>query len=93
MVNTRWAVRAGRACLSGTDSLAGSSISLLDGVRNAVAFDIPLADALYAASTAPARAAGLDDVGELRPGLRADVLVLDRDLALKTVFVDGVRQI
>ena len=86
-------VRDGRACLSGTDTLAGSSISLLDGVRNAVAFDIPLADALYAASTAPARAAGLDDVGELRPGLRADVLVLDRDLALKTVFVDGVRQI
>ena len=86
-------VRNGKACLSGTDTLAGSSISLLDGVRNAASFGIPLADALYAASTAPARAVGLDDVGELRPGLRADVLVLNRDLSLNAVFVDGVRQI
>ena len=86
-------VRDGKACLSGTDTLAGSSISLLDGVRNAAAFGISLTEALYAASTAPARAAGLHDVGELRPGMRADVLVLDQNLSIKAVFVDGVRQV
>lgn len=75
--------------LDGT--LAGSSISLLDAVRNVVRFGLPLADAVYAASTAPALAAGLD-AGELRSGHPADLLVLDKDLGIKAVFVDGVMQ-
>ena len=72
--------------LDGT--LAGSSISLLDAVRNVVRFGLPLAGAVYAASTAPALAAGLD-AGVIAQGRAADLLVLDKDLALKAVFVDG----
>ena len=72
--------------LDGT--LAGSSISLLDAVRNVVSFGLPLAGAVYAASTAPALAAGLD-AGVIAQGRAADLLVLDKDLALKAVFVDG----
>lgn len=74
--------------LDGT--LAGSSISLLDAVRNVVSFGLPLAGAVYAASTAPALAAGLD-AGVIAQGRVADLLVLDKDLALKAVFVDGKR--
>ena len=74
--------------LDGT--LAGSSISLLDAVRNVVRFGLPLAGAVYAASTAPALAAGLD-AGVIAQGRAADLLVLDEDLALKAVFVDGHR--
>ena len=74
--------------LDGT--LAGSSISLLDAVRNVVRFGLPLAGAVYAASTAPALAAGLD-AGVIAQGKAADLLVLDEDLALKAVFVDGQR--
>lgn len=74
--------------LDGT--LAGSSISLLDAVRNVVSFGLPLAGAVYAASTAPALAAGLD-AGVIAQGRAADLLVLDKDLALKAVFVDGKR--
>ncbi len=74
--------------LDGT--LAGSSISLLDAVRNVVRFGLPLAGAVYAASTAPALAAGLD-AGVIAQGRAADLLVLDEDLALKAVFVDGQR--
>lgn len=85
-------VQGGKATLSGTDTLAGSSISLLDAVRNAVRFGMSLAQAAYAASTAPALAAGLWDEGRLQPGKAADILVLDQSLALKAVFVDGVRQ-
>lgn len=72
--------------LDGT--LAGSSISLLDAVHNVVRFGLPLASAVYAASTAPALAAGLD-AGVLQAGRPADLLVLDENLSLKAVFVDG----
>ena len=75
--------------LDGT--IAGSSISLLDAVRNVVRFGLPLEAAVYAASTAPAEAARLEDIGVLEPGKAADIVVLDRDLALKAVFVDGER--
>ena len=75
--------------LDGT--LAGSSISLLDAVRNVVRFGLPLAGAVYAASTAPAQAARLD-AGVLQVGKAADLVVLDGNLGLQAVFVDGERQ-
>ena len=84
-------VHGKRATLKGTDTLAGSCISLLDAVQNVTAFGLPLSDALYAASTAPALAAGLTDRGLIAPGKCADLLVLDENLQLRAVFVDGQR--
>ena len=79
----------GVARLTGTDTLAGSSISMLDALRNVVRFGLPLNEAVYAASTAPAEAARLTDVGSLQAGKCADIVILDKDLNLKAVFVDG----
>ena len=84
-------VKCGKATLTGTDTLAGSSISLMDAVRNVVRFGLSLEDAVYAATTAPALAARLPDAGVLAPGRSADILVLDQDLALKAVFICGRR--
>ena len=84
-------VKGGRATLTGTDTLAGSSISLLEGLRRAVEFGLPLKDAVYAASTAPALAARLS-AGAIQPGRPADLVVLGQDLELLAVFVDGERQ-
>ena len=56
-----------------------------------VSFGLSLSDAVYAASTAPAGAAGLADVGAIEVGRRADFVVLDEKLSLKAVFVDGER--
>lgn len=84
-------MKDGKATLLGTDTLAGSSISMLDALRNVVRFGIPLKDAVYAASTAPALAAGLTDIGAIGQGKRADFLVLDQALNLKAVYVDGQR--
>jgi len=83
----------GKATLTGSDTLAGSSISMLDALRNVVAFGLPLEDAVYAASTAPAMAAGLADTGEIKCGKRADLLLLDEKLELRAVFVGGRREI
>lgn len=84
--------RGGKATLFGSATLAGASVSLLDCLRNAVRFGIPPEDAAYAASTAPAAAVGLTDVGAIEPGRCADLIVLDGDFNLKAVFIDGVRQ-
>lgn len=83
-------VKDGRATLKGTDTLAGSSIHLLDGLRNAVAFGVPLEEAAAAATSVPARIAGLDRwAGSLAVGRMADLLLLDRDLGVKRVYAGG----
>ncbi|MBO5975871.1 MAG: N-acetylglucosamine-6-phosphate deacetylase [Oscillospiraceae bacterium] len=85
-------VKSGKATLTGTDTLAGSSISMLDAVRNVVSFGLPLADAIYCASTAPADAVRLYNIGRISCGCAADLLLLDENLELKAVFVDGESQ-
>ena len=87
-------MKNGKATLTGTDTLAGSSIHLMDGLRRAVSFGVPLEAAVTAATLAPARAIGLDhEIGSLEPGKWADLVVLDRDLKLKAVFIDGRRAV
>ena len=73
--------------LDGT--IAGSSISLMDAVRNVVKFGLPLEAAVYAASTAPAQAAKLQGIGSIEAGNLADLVVLDQELNIKAVFIDG----
>lgn len=80
----------GKATLSGTDTLAGSSIHLMDGVRRAVSFGVPLEAAITAATLAPAKAIGMDDtIGSLANGKCADFVLLDKDLNVKAVYIDG----
>ena len=69
--------------------LAGSLLTMIDAVRNLHALGVSLEDALTAASTVPARALGLPDVGRLDVGLPADVVVLDDGLEIESVFVGG----
>jgi N-acetylglucosamine-6-phosphate deacetylase len=78
------------ARLADGGSIAGGVATLLDVVRWCVtAADIPLVDAVTAASRTPARTLGLDDVGVLEVGAFADVLVVDDDLALEAVLRRG----
>lgn len=71
-------------------SLAGSICVLSQCVRNAVKFGIPLESALKAATVNPARSVGLDgEVGSIAVGKRADLLVLDKDLAIRQVILGG----
>jgi N-acetylglucosamine-6-phosphate deacetylase len=69
--------------------LAGSALTMIGAVRNLVAQDVPLARALEAASTVPARVLGLPDVGHLTPGGPADVVVLDDALEVVRTVVGG----
>ena len=51
----------------------------------------PLWEVIRMASLTPARIAGRDrELGSIQPGKHADVVVLDRELNVRRVFVDGV---
>jgi N-acetylglucosamine-6-phosphate deacetylase len=69
--------------------LAGSTVCMIDAVRNLVALGAPLEAALSAASALPARIAGRPELGTLAPGTVADVAVLDDGLEIRRVLVHG----
>ena len=71
-------------------TLAGSIISMLDGVRLMVReVKVPLAEAAVMAATNPAAVLGLRDRGQLISRSHADLIVVSRQLELKAVFVGG----
>jgi N-acetylglucosamine-6-phosphate deacetylase len=69
--------------------LAGSLLTMIEAVRNLHTLGASLEDALGAASTVPSRALGLADYGRLDVGLPADVVVLDDNLEIDSVYVGG----
>ena len=82
-------MKNGKATLKDSDTLAGSSSNLLAEVKNLVSFGMALEDAIYAVSTAPAKAARLDTIGSIEAGKQADLLLLTDDLELDSVYIDG----
>ena len=85
-------MRDGKALLKGTDTIAGSSMHLMEGLRRAVSFGLPLADAVTAATLTPAKSIGVDErVGSIEIGKAADLVLLDANLNVKQVFIDGSR--
>ncbi len=63
-------------------ALAGSALTLDAAVRNACALGLARDQVLTSVTEAPARLLGRGDLGELRPGARADVVVLEEDLTV-----------
>ena len=82
-------VKNGKATLE-NGTIAGSNISLMQGIRHAVDFGIPLAHAVTTAAAHSAQAIGMDDkIGSLKPGAFADMVLLDGDLSVRKVYIDG----
>ena len=84
-------VRDGEARLTEGDSLAGSTLTMDNALRNAVRLaGVSLVDAAISASLTPARALGIADrVGSLEQGKQADLVVLDEDLRVDSVMRKG----
>lgn len=83
-------VADGVATVAGTDVIAGSTITLLDAVRNAVNLAGQSVEAASRmASATPAELLGLHEVGAIEPGRFADAVVLDDDLQLVSVMRRG----
>lgn len=73
-------------------TIASSASSLYDCLLKAVSFGIPREEAVLAATRRPAEELGLaDELGSIRPGLRADFVVCDASLNRRAVYMDGER--
>ena len=83
----------GVAHVRGTSTIAGSTATMDQLFRAAAGngsdSDAALAAAVQMTSTTPARAVGLTDVGYLRVGAQADLVVLDSDLQISAVLARG----
>ncbi|MES2170670.1 MAG: N-acetylglucosamine-6-phosphate deacetylase [Actinomycetota bacterium] len=86
-------VRNGRAVLSGTDTIAGSTLTQDVALRCAITQSrVPPRDAVAALTATPARALGLEHhYGYLTAGSVADAVLLDHDWYVTGVWADGER--
>ena len=81
--------RDGRLTLA-DGTLAGADTTMIQSVRfTHETIGLALEEALRMASLYPAEAAGLPDLGHLRPGARADVLHLSAALDVNEVWIGG----
>ncbi|MGI8932054.1 MAG: N-acetylglucosamine-6-phosphate deacetylase [Sphingomicrobium sp.] len=78
-------------CTAEDGTLAGSALDMASAVRNAIdTLAVELGAALKMASRNPARAVALEDVtGAIRPGLRADLVLLDPDVHVLRSWIYG----
>ncbi|WP_199154012.1 N-acetylglucosamine-6-phosphate deacetylase [Chromobacterium sp. ASV23] len=70
-------------------TLAGSTLTMDQALRNLVKIGLPLADASHRLSLYPADYLGLAERGRLEAGVWADIVVMDPELNLQQVYVEG----
>ena len=78
-------------CVDENGTLAGSDLDMASAVRNAVQLTgLDLADAAAMASTNPAAFLGLDgELGQIAPGYRANLTLLDAELKAARTWING----
>lgn len=70
-------------------TLAGSTLTMDKAVKNLVKIGIPLRDVLIMATATPARALGRADIGVIKPGSNADLVVLNEKLEVEKTYIGG----
>ena len=78
-------------CISPNGTLGGSALTMIEGVQNLVKHvRVSLEEALFMASTYPAKAIRVDDkYGYIKEGYIADLVVLDKELNISNMIVKG----
>ncbi|NLK06994.1 MAG: N-acetylglucosamine-6-phosphate deacetylase [Spirochaetales bacterium] len=75
--------------LEDPDLFIGSALTMLQGLRNVVDWEVPIQQASQMSATNPARIYNFAKQGMLVPGYKADVVVLDENLQMKGLFIEG----
>ena len=80
-----------KATLVTDGAIAGSATNLMDCMRNIVKnMGIPLETAVKCAAVNPAKSIGIyDKYGSIMPGKVANIVLLDKDLNIKSVILKG----
>jgi N-acetylglucosamine-6-phosphate deacetylase len=71
------------------DVIAGSGLTMIQGIKNLVSFGFSLEDAIKTAAFNPAQVLRYTHKGALIPGYDADITVFDKDFNIKIVLVGG----
>ena len=83
-------VKDGAARLASNGALAGSTLQICDALRNVYEITgLPLKDLIKTTSWNQACALGLEKIGRLAPGYMADIVILDSNFKVRSVFVEG----
>ncbi len=83
-------VHDGVAWISGTNTIAGSVLTLDQAFRNLYTLGAGLNDLAKAFSSNPATLLGLNDRGDIAPGKRADINFLDPGMKITGTMIGGV---
>ena len=80
------------ACRSEDGTLAGSALSMIEAVKNAMAMlDLSVDEASGMASRMPASFLGIEDrVGSIAPGRRADLVRVSPTFDIRQVWIGGL---
>lgn len=79
-------VKNGRATLP-DGTIAGSVTNLHEELKNLVSWGIPFEDAVRAMTLTPAKQIGMEkEIGSLKVGKRADMVILDENLEIVAVY-------
>ena len=71
-------------------TLASSTVTMNRSLQFSTSFGIPLADTIEMAAGTPARVLGIADVGQIKEGFVADLVLLDEEFNVLTTWIDGV---
>ena len=69
--------------------IAGSALTMIDGVKNLVSFGLTLEQAIQMASANPAKIMRREHLGLIAPGYDADLVVFDKDFKIKYTIING----
>ena len=79
-----------REALLADGTLAGAAINLMEGMRNAIRFGVPEADAILASTLRPSQVIGeANKIGSIAVGKLADFVVCNDELMVQSVFLGG----
>lgn len=71
------------------DVIAGSSLTMIQAVRNMISFGYPISDAIKCATSNPARIMKYTNTGTLAPLYKSDLLICTPNLEIQTVMING----
>ncbi len=87
----RRVVKGKQITLTNGTTIAGSSLTMDQAVKNMVSWGLDLVSVIRSATYNPAKAMGFTDRGSIQKYLRADLLRLDKELNLVDIYLAGER--
>jgi len=82
-------LKGGKCTVSGTDTIAGSVLTMDAAYRNFIEQGYSILQAVKFLATNPARTMGLSDEGSLAPGKKANIAIFDKENKVAGVIKDG----